>query len=546
MVPNDTKNKLANLNLANLNLNGKQQPPDWRRYYYLLKQKKWFLIVPAILFIFVSFHQYLSLEPVYKSSTTILVSGGKLLTRSVRSVVPGVTAEEDIVAVKNYVLSGKCISELINGLGLKMNPGLRQKAQALSASLPDMNPREIQSMLFIEEVRENITVATRGRDLIEISASHKNPNKAYMMTKTLAQVFIDEFQKRQLGGVRGIREFSEEQLDIYERKLRKSEEKLRKFKQGVLKTQVMSDTSKTQESLKRLQADLVTFDVSIEDKHKRLALLQQRLGNTTLNKAALETSRLRETKQQIYVKIDELAKLLSTFGWRSPQVMSLNTELNDLREAIRQEVEKTVERIYSEKDETAKTLLTETYMATLDLDILRYQEQAIIQMIEKIEANLTQGPTHEMTLKNLQEEVEYHRQLYLNFLKQSQGTQIEEQIQRRDAEFRLQVVELAKKPLYPENMGMKTNLILACLPFFGLALGGGVVVALDYLDHSVSDVEEFEKEFNLSVWGIIPEIDESESGVAAIILQFLLVFLITGIGMAVIYVAKTGNLLTGF
>lgn len=516
---------------------------DWRVYWYTAKRRKWFLIVPTILFGLGAFYHSLSLTPVYESFTTILVSGGKLMTREVRSVVPGVTAASDITAAKNYVMSSQCIAELINTLELRPKPGLPAIAKNLSARLPDMTEAEVAKMLFIDQVREEIQVEARGRDIIRITAKHEVPQKAYLLAKTLGDVFIDEFQKRQLGGVRGIREFSEEQLSIFEIKLKESEETLRKFKQGVLREQVESDTSKTFASLRRLREDVVSMQVSMTDKKKRLKFLAARLSPGLRQTAVLETEKIPKLKDDLYAKVTDLVRVLSNFDWRSPQILALNDEVNAARENIRQEINSSVEIVFAEQNEIARGVAIEHYLTKLDYDILVFEKKALEDLISNIEKNLTRGPTHDLTLANLQREVDLNRKLYVSFFQQSQGTQIEEQIQRRDAKFRLQTIELPQKPLYPVNKGFKTTLILFCIPLVGLALGGGMVYGLDYVDRSVKDVDEVEMEFNLPVWGVIPEIDnEPKPTWQRTAWLSLLIFMATAVAAAILYLVHRGGI----
>lgn len=515
---------------------------DWRAYWYLARRQKWFLIIPAIIFALAAFYYKLSVIPVYESSTTILVSDSKLMTGSLKRVVPGVTAQDEISVVKNYIMSAKCIAELINTLDLNIKPELNQRAVALAAQLPDMDVREIKSMLFIEQVRENLTVETRGRDVIKIAAEHENPQKAYMLTKTLAQVFIDEFQKRQLGGIRGVREFSEEQLSIYEEKLRAAEKKLREFKEGILHSQ-MDDLDMGQATLERFKSDITTLEVSIRDKHERVQALQNELTALAITPRTVESPAISTARRELFGKIDQLVNILSKFTWKDPQIIELNDDINRLRERIRTAVAQNVDDIFGERNQAVKNLLVEWNMSSLDVEILDYERSAMSKMLTRLESSMTKGPTYEMVLKNLQQEVEYNRELYLNFLHQSQGTQIEEQIQRRDAQFKLQIIELAKKPLYPRNTGLKHTLILACLPLVGLALGGGMVVGLDFLNHSVKDIQDVETEFDLPVWGVIPEIrDDSGNSVLHTLGTLLLVVLATSVAATLIYIIKKGGL----
>ena len=56
---------------------------DWRFYWYMVKRRHWVLVIPTILLSLAAYYIKLNTDPVYESSTKILVSGSKLMTRSV-------------------------------------------------------------------------------------------------------------------------------------------------------------------------------------------------------------------------------------------------------------------------------------------------------------------------------------------------------------------------------------------------------------------------------------------------------------------------------
>ncbi|MCH9007749.1 hypothetical protein IIA29_07040, partial [candidate division KSB1 bacterium] len=112
---------------------------DWRFYWYMVKRRHWLLVIPTILLSLAAYYIKLTTDPVYESSTKILVSGSKLMTRSVRRLVPGVTATDEMSGVKNYVQSTRCIQGLINTLNLKMPPAVAAQAAELSRTLPEMS-----------------------------------------------------------------------------------------------------------------------------------------------------------------------------------------------------------------------------------------------------------------------------------------------------------------------------------------------------------------------------------------------------------------------
>lgn len=541
MIQQNNLTKMGNKPFG-FELEGAKKIFDWRSYLYMLKRKKWLIIIPTILGSLAAFYMHLDTVPVYESSTTILVSGGKLLTGSLRGLVPGVTAQDEITGTKNYVMSAQCIAGLIRTLDLKMPPNLQEKASNLARQLPEMKPGEIATMLFIDRVRSYITVASAGRDMIKLSAVHENPQKAYLLTKTLAEVFKEEFQKRQVGGIRGAREFSEEQLAIFKEKLRESEERLKNYQQGLLKNQIQ-DVNLGREATERIRSDIASLELSVRDKKDRSGVLSQQLASNFTQAQPIETSEGQKGKRKVFGSIDELVKIRGKFSWTDPEILEINDEINVVRDEVRQALSRHVANTFVEKNASARNLLVEWNLNQFDIELLEYEQRGLQKKLRELESKMVEAPSHELTLRHLSEEVERNRMLTERFSQQAQGTQIEEQIQRRDAQFKLQVVEMARKPLTPSNTGMKQKIILAVLPLLGFGLGGGIIFGLDFIDESIKNVDEVQRDLGLPVWGVIPEIEPEETGFwAGPGLTILISVLIAAVGAGIIYLVQSGGL----
>ncbi len=526
--------------LKNLGLSEDKQIFDWRVYWHVFKRRKFLIFISGIIGGLVGLFIVLSVVRKYESTTSILVEGSKLMTREVRKVIPGVTANNEIGALTRYATSTACIVGLINTLGLTRNAEIHKTARELKKQFPDRTLKEIENLLFIDDIRKRIAVTSKGRDIVEISALDENPETAYLMAKTLSQVFIQESQKRQLGSIRGVREFSEEQLAIYKDKLQKSEQKLRQFKEGLLQNQ-MDDSTLDPNVLNRLKTEISTIEINIKSKENRLQQLSKRLPVNTLPKIQ-KNHLIIASENSLLTKSRDLAINLKTFNWNSPQILKINNDINRLRNQIRDSYRNKLRTSPNRVAAYQIEAILEQKMTQLDIKILQTQRDELQKLSDLLETNIAKGPAQDLTLQNLRQEVEQNRQIYLNFLNQARGTQIEEEVQRKDAEFRLQIMEPAKKPLYPQGLGRKIILLLSLLG--GLGTGVGIVVGLEFIDQSVKDVHEVEKEFHLPVWGVIPNLDEfrvstwKREGMIYILLLFA-----TAIAATLIVIIKKGNLL---
>ena len=86
-------------------------------YIHLLKIKKWFFIIPAVLISVLSFLVAILLPSVYESSSTILIEEQQIPQEFVRTTVTGI-ADERIQSLSQQILSRTKLLEIIKEFNL--------------------------------------------------------------------------------------------------------------------------------------------------------------------------------------------------------------------------------------------------------------------------------------------------------------------------------------------------------------------------------------------------------------------------------------------
>ncbi|MDP2960531.1 MAG: hypothetical protein Q8N71_03815, partial [candidate division Zixibacteria bacterium] len=207
---------------------------DPREYWKLLLRKRWLLIIPFFTVTLVSFSGSFLLPRQYKSSTTVLISESRLLSRPLENLVPGVTpgrsSQEErgqrLATITNQIISTGFLKRLIYNLNLNQNPQATGEARRVKSKFPEISEEELVEKIVIEDLRKKISVGFKGENLVEITVYSDKPKLAADMAKNLAQIFIDESLRYELLGVRGALDFSDEQLAIYKKRLEEAENRL--------------------------------------------------------------------------------------------------------------------------------------------------------------------------------------------------------------------------------------------------------------------------------------------------------------------------------
>ena len=478
---------------------------DLRKYLAVIRKRKILLILPFLGVLFTVMLGSFFMEPVYRSSTTLLVADPRLLPRSVERMASDASFQDHMDALKREITSRDYLKRLIKTLQWDENPELRAQAEEQKANYPDLTVDEIVERWLIDVLRKKISLRRQGSDLLTIVVQDKDPNRALLLAKTLAQVSVDETLRRELSGVRGALEFSNEQLAIYKQQLEDSEEELRLFREKMVR-QTLSDGVKDQENLSRVSSETSTAEADLRQAEKTVTSLTIRLQNLAPGGLiSVSNARISNMKAQYYDLARELARQLINYTWRDAQVIVLADEIGLLREEMRAEIDQICRETTSTNNPLYCQLLQDLELAKTDVVFYRNKWEALNNYVAEYEHSLVQGPQQQLTLERLQDKVKSNRKIYQMFLDQSQGAQIQEAAHRTAAEGRFRIMEPAMLPLKPVSPNRRRLAMLGCA--MGTLLGLSLIFLVEYLDHSLTTVEEVEHYLGLPVLGTIPRMN---------------------------------------
>lgn len=446
--------------------------------------------------------------PVYQSSTIVQVSQGQLLSRDMQRLLPGVSTQERLANLRKLISSHEYLKRLITTLDLYNDPQMRLRAEEGKNNYPGLSIDEITELLWIDQLKKFLNIRQTGSDFIEISAYGNTPNFAYNFAHTLTQIFIDESLRREVGGIRGALEFSSEQLEVYRKKLANSEDKLRKYQEKILYDNV-DDQSLASTNHGQANKMLTATELELRDLKDRFSFLQNQVRQESFGLHSINSSKLRSLKSELLQSAADLARLMIKYSWQDAEVLKLNTEIDNLHENIRSEINSELRQSYSHANDRQLEILLQKEIVSIDIDFLNHKKTALTSLINELKRTIGKAPSRELELNRLRGEVEANRRIYETILQQNQGSEIEEALQRTAAEFKFRIIEPAIKPIKPIKPNRVKLMLMAIA--VGCAIGGGIIFLLEYMDHSFKKVEDIEKYLDLPVLGTIPRIDMESS-----------------------------------
>lgn len=488
---------------------------DIRDIGAIARRRKWLLIIPIVLVTFLAFTGSFLMEKRFESSTMVLIDQTKYLSRELQALVPGQTDAEGwvaetqrqdrLIAIRNEITSTAYLSRLIDELSLAQDPKIQRQAQQLNGQRPDVTVQELAYRILIEDLRKNIRVDFNGQSIIQITVESSSPQKAVNIATKLAEIFKDEQFKRDLKGVRGAMNFSDEQLSIYKKNLDDAEKKRADFTSTYLRDQldeaVASDTN-----LRAINADIDNLKIQIEDNVREQTRLRTEL--ISFKAAQLELSfgnEYNRISDQIFTETQRLAEFMSRYKWSDPKVLNAHLSINDHVRDLENIVTQKVKDQFSSATADELSNLTRYFTFQAREMVLRKKLNDFQVSLSTLRDRISRQPQYEVQMRNLDNDVKSAREVYEAFKNQLTGSEISQSLVRDESESKYRIIEPAAVPLTPvkPNRLKITGLGLV----LGIVIGGAALFLMELLDRSFRRVEEVEEYLGVPVLAAIPKID---------------------------------------
>jgi polysaccharide chain length determinant protein (PEP-CTERM system associated) len=426
----------------------------------------------------------------YTSSTTILVQESNIIAPLMegRAVPTGVSDRAGIT--REVAFSKKVMHQIL----------------AVGGWMED-KPTPVEQDKLIEKIVARTQITNPRSNLIQITYTDPNPERAFEVTRSLANLVIDESLATKERESRQAYEFIDEQVHQYHDKLTDAEAKLERYRGANpdARSGVDADVNARIGELRR-QIESAKLEL-IDQRSEESALQSQLSGESEISAVQTRASEFRARLMELQAERD---KLLLSFTQQHPDVVRIQHQIRDLEEELKEETQRQQTRsaqggsinsasefnpLYTElrsKLATAqrRTAATASRIATAQ------------GMLNDELARSVRIASSESALAELTRDYEVNRDLYQDLLKRRENARVSMNLdaERRGLSFRIQ--EPAALPLRPAGLRLLYvaigGLLLAALIPLLLLLG---VVKLD---PRVRAPRQLETLAGLPVLGVIP------------------------------------------
>ena len=370
--------------------------------------------------------------------------------------------------------------EWLLGGGLAADPG---GVEAASFEQPVL-AREIA----INRLTDRLEVTQPpGAEMLRLSVMADKPAKAADIANAIAVAYVSWEQERDRQTARDAAGLLQQQLDPLQSDLQKAERTVAEFrnKHGLATAGLTSGTLNDQR-LTDLRSQLVALR---GEQIAKLAQLERaRAARSRGGDALADLSASAPIILALRSQVGELerrrAELAQTYGERHPQMLTINVQIEEVRQRLVLETDRAIASIRDE------------------LTSISAREQAVERDLASLQENAAVDREAEVQLQELERQAAAARNEYENMLRRFRQAEQTADIGGSDA----RIVSGAAPPLGPITPG---PLILGIVGFTAFtALGSALAFLLEGMDRRVQTSQQVERALGVPSLGIVPFIQQ--------------------------------------
>ena len=370
-----------------------------------------------------SFHSRRLVVGMFVIVNVVMLTAGLLWPKSYTGSTSIIVDEKSIMEplMKGAAVATETADRNRNAREVILGRSIMRKVLESAGWLADHPTASEQEGLF-EKIKARTTITPVGRDVIKIEYRDSDQERTLFVTKTFADLFIQEMIAQKETEARSAFDFIDKQAQEYQQKLTAAEEELRQLRSSNLDARPGSDIE--------LSARLIALNTRIENttmelreaEMKHASLERQVNGEAEVTVLATREAQFRARIAELQAKLDTLRL---TFLDTHPDIVQLKHQIQDLRaeaaaQRERRDSAKPSDR--AEGDETVvnnpayQQLRRELSQSRLTIDTLKARIAEARRLVQE-EVNRGKG-LHggEARLVELTRDYQINREIYQDLL----------------------------------------------------------------------------------------------------------------------------------
>ncbi|MFQ5963580.1 MAG: GumC family protein [Candidatus Scalinduaceae bacterium] len=462
-----------------------------------LLRRKWFWIIPTIIFSIGATYNAINLRDVYESRCVLYVERSKLLADVLAQSGNHISgtrsdARKILRTIQERMLGWENVVEVIRTLGL--NKGLAEN---------DTSALEGKYNSIVNNT--TLSLDNRRRNVVSVSYIGPNPEMNSRIVEGLVSNFMVHYKKLAQTEADETLTFIDEDIKRLKRTLDESEAKLRKFEGEHLNELPGSENSK----LSRMS----TAESEITDINREIAVLNERISFFQERKekegevegVEIITPKISSLNNEIIHLEIEIEMLSVKYYDDHPDIVLRQKELEQLKEALEREVEKGVTEggmiAYNPRYEN---LVEREFDLQLQLRSLQSRREEAENLVASLKESIKDIPGYNQEFYELQKDYDVNKQIYEQRVLQRSKAVLAKNISLDKRGDPFKILEHARKSDKPIKVYKMRVLGMGLIT--GLGLGIGLVLGLERIDQRFKTIGEVQQYLQIPALGMIPTI----------------------------------------
>jgi len=449
-----------------------------------------------------------SLEPLYQSSTTLLIDTSRRGFSPVdKDPVGGwfsYLAGQTYLETQMLLFRSQALAESVaDRLDLWTHPQFDPRQEApqrarfrlsLQGLLPDwfgskkepepITPAQARRVVIAALVGNVQAVVLPDSEMVRVSFNSPDPELAARITAAYAEAYIEFGLETRLETVKKAATWLTGRLEGLRSQVDSSERKLQSYREQQGLVDVKGGLDLTDRELGDLAERLVEARAKrdgLGSEYDQVRRLRDLASTELASNPVVIRNPIIQTLKTEEVKAERAAtELAERYGAQHPKMAAARSDLNTIRAKLRVEIDNTVAGVKKE------------------YDIAKGRAEQLQQELDAMKAHAQDVSRKTFTLRSLDREVETNRQLYDMFMTRFKETDLGADVESTNA----RVIDAALVPQTPIAPRKVRILVIAVV--LALFLGVGLALLEDYLDNTLKDSEDVEHHTQLPTLGTVP------------------------------------------
>ncbi|NOZ60612.1 MAG: polysaccharide biosynthesis tyrosine autokinase [Calditrichaeota bacterium] len=511
-------------------------------YIRIIYRGRWIILISFVTVLFFVSYYTFTATPIYRSTVKVMVKDNGGVQKTLFNVVDYMEKEKkinnEVEILKSRILAENVVQELYNSdkadqliiLGNaspKKSKGFgffRAIKSFLSAlfsennknTLPTADSENLKHQRIVSSLQGRIVIEpVRNTDMIDISLTAESPEEAAFLANTVARVYQEQNQSESREEVRKVKDFLQNQLNMFQAQLHKSEQALKDYQE---KKKVIALPKEVEEMVTKLAEFESMFhgvEIELNSNKERLAYIDKQLEQNRqyINMDnILKAPLLDELSQQMAELQTKRAKYIAALmdeGVYDPanpdsKLRQFDEQEKVIREKYKSEITQLASVETVDPLAMSQNLLQRKLEIEATIQSLLPKIKTLKSIVDDYNADLEKVPQRSLELARLERAAKLDEKITLMMKEKYEESRITEVGQLGN----VRIIDPARANYIPISPKKKMNLILGII--VGLGLGFGITFLLEYFDNSVKSPDEIER-MGLSILGTIPVIQLDEA-----------------------------------